>query len=197
MISRRLATSSLRRCRGIRMRRYLYSTGRARGGFLPTRASYCYVRYALCPLVLVWHLRAKSLGCTTTAIVVSSPERVRSMSSSEGSGVPSTPVPAEPGSGPPGPSGDCQPPMPAEVLHPVTLHFSFAADPDGNRLDIITAETTMRLASLINSLYLKCTREWGACPTCFLVQLSAALEADGWEILQELSSDRCGHKHGC
>lgn len=78
----------------------------------------------------------------------------------------------------------------------VQLHFSFAADSDHNRLDIITAETSMRLASLINDTYAKCVKRWGGCPTCFLVQLSAGLEADGWEILQELSSDNCGHRHG-
>lgn len=69
----------------------------------------------------------------------------------------------------------------------ITAHFSPDSSLDASHaLNIVTAETAMRLAKAINDVYYHCVKNDGGCPRCFLVALSLRLEGEGWEIMQDL-----------
>lgn len=89
---------------------------------------------------------------------------------------------------------DTIPYMVGHVNH-VHVQFSPAAFPDTDySLEIVTAETCMRLAKAIDDCYSAVRKEEGACARCFLIRLSQRLEGEGWEILQELEEK--GQRHG-
>lgn len=79
----------------------------------------------------------------------------------------------------------------------VTAHFSADTTLSTHHaLNLVTAETVIRLAKAIDECYSYCVEKDGACPTCFLISVSLRLEGEGWEIMQSLSDGECNH-NGC
>lgn len=92
---------------------------------------------------------------------------------------------------------DTIPYMVGHVEH-ISVQFSPSAFPDSDySLEIVTAETCMRLAKVINDVYVSARKEDGACARCFLIRLSQSLEGEGWEILQELEEKGRTHGKAC
>lgn len=87
------------------------------------------------------------------------------------------------------------------VGHSRSVHYQFrppAFPSDGNySLEVTTAETLSRLAKVVDAAYTDCVKEDGACARCFLIRISQALDAEGWEICQSLTDEGNQHGKGC